>query len=624
MAPSGGDLADRVKSAVDIVEVARGYFPLTQRGERFWALCPFHPEKTPSFSVNPGRQIFACFGCKKSGDVLTLVMEMERLTFREALRTLAERAGIPMPDQKKPSREEERRLRLLEITKEAAAFYSSVLASPAGKLAREYLLKRGFSPESIKKFGLGYAPDDWRTLLPHLKQKGFSDSEVVAAGLAKAKDSGTPYDLLRNRVIIPIRDPRGRVIAFGGRVLDASEPKYLNTPETELFSKRTVLFGMERARMAASARGSFVVVEGYMDALAAHQHGLEHVVATLGTALTREHARAMRQITSRVVLLFDADEGGRRAADRGAPLLLQEGMDVRIASLPDQKDPDEYLQAHGAEAFGVFLDTAGEDLVTFLIRRAKAHYGVGVGSTAKAAREVLGLIGSIEDPIGMDVALKRIATEFGVDEQLLRKELPKAGPAPGATRNNEPLPVVSPKAALSAADQDELAVLLGLMTDPFFAQHLESTLCETDFRDAARRRVFMTARAVRANEGISPSPSVLQERLRPDREAFDACSLALSRDVHRGDSVGAALERLVRRRDEVEYRKLRAELNATRGIEAGVTETGEMSREDRLLAEMQRFHAERHARSKSQAAGRPNDEPDHDPNAIVKNQESGD
>lgn len=599
MATSDRDLVERIKGALDIVQVIEAYLPLTKRGERFVALCPFHTEKTPSFSVVPARQIFHCFGCQKSGDAFTFVMEMDKLTFPEAVRALAERAGIPLPAGERRSAADGRRSRLIEALKAAADGFAKNLKLPVGRRALEYVQRRGFNRETIEGFGIGFAPDEWRALWNQLRRAGFSDDELLGAGLVKAKEGGQPYDLLRNRVVIPIRDARGRIVGFGGRVLDDSEPKYLNSPETELFSKRTVLFGFDRARTEA-AKAGFIVVEGYMDVIAAHQYGVRNVVATLGTALTKEHAQLMRPYSTRATLLFDSDAGGRRAADRGAPLLLQEGLDVAVAFLPDGVDPDEYLAAHGVDAFHAIVQERAEELLAFLIRRARERHENGaVAGTAEAVREVVQLVDPTDDDLRHALYVKRIAESFGIEERLVRRESHRAverpaGAPAGTARSATPAaprPAGPPQARGAALD--EMFVLLGALTDQTLAKRAVEALSLTDFRDVGRRAVFRAVSALAGADGAL-SPAQVREEVKADIAAEQALDSVLGCEIPEGDSAELAIARILTRRVDDEVRRRISEARRS-GVLRGAHDEASLDRE---LNDAWRHFSERRRRSK--------------------------
>ncbi len=556
MAMGDRDLVERVKSAIDIVEIAQAYFPLTKRGERFVALCPFHREKTPSFSIHPGRQIFHCFGCLKSGDVLTLVMEMDRLSFLEALNQLAERAGVPLPERRGGSTDG-KRLRLYELMEHAASFYRESLHSPRAAIAREYLVRRGIGDRALDAFRVGYAPNEWRELTAAMKARGFTEEELLAVGLIKENEQGRRWDLLRHRVVIPILDTRGRVIAFGGRVLDDSEPKYVNSPETELFSKRSVLFGFDVARQSASSRGAFVVVEGYMDVISAHQRGIDTAVAALGTAFTHEHAQQMGRYVKRAILVFDADDGGVRATDRGVPILLAEGIDVTVVRLPNGQDPDDFLKDRDRAGFESYVDSHGEDLIDYLIRRARERHGAGPTGAARGAREVLEQVSRTTDEIQFDLFLRRTAQAFGVDESVLRR----AGRVRREGTESEKFQahhMAPSRARLRNWEQDEVFIVQASLSDAAVATQAVGALSEADFRDSGRRRVFLVIRDI-VKGSQSPNPSVVLEMLKEDAAATAAIEAAFGRDFSVEESAECVIARIVERRDDDEYRRFREE-----------------------------------------------------------------
>ncbi|MBI4881089.1 MAG: toprim domain-containing protein, partial [Planctomycetes bacterium] len=441
---------------------------------------------------------------------------------------------------------------------------------------------------------LGYAPAEWRSLLFALRSRGFTEEELVGAGLVKTNEAGHKWDLLRHRIVIPIRDARGRVIAFGGRALGDEAPKYVNSPETELFSKRAVLFALDKASRAAAAAGCFVVVEGYMDVIAAHQRGVENVVAALGTAFTAEHVSQLRRHASQVVLLFDADEGGQRATDRGATLLLREGMDVAIVTLPEGQDPDDFLRAHDAAAFWRYLADHKEDMITYLIRRAREEAGrtAGVASTAKAARSVLKLLEGMDDAVQFDLYVRKISQEFGIDEALLRQDLRRQRGLKRPERADEAAPSRAERGMLKGWELDEVFILQAAATDAAVAGRVVEALSGADFRDPDRRAVFEAMRDI-VKGSQCPAPCVVLERLKDNTSAAGALQAVLGRQMPPVDSMDCVLERMMDRRREAEYWRAREEAGRS-----GVLQSGTDDELDSRLDEMARYHAARYARSK--------------------------
>ena len=354
------ELVEEVKSRNDIVSVVGQYVRLDKRSSaNLFGLCPFHNEDTPSFSVSPSKQIFYCFGCHKGGNVITFIREIEKCTWPQALKILADRVGIQLPEPDDAAYRErlERNATLQKIYLEAARYYYHSLQSPAGATARRYLKERAIADSTARKFGLGFAPDEWDGLLLHLRRQGLDDPQLISqSGLFKRGKSDGYYDLFRNRLMFPIFDAMGKIIAFGGRVLDDSQPKYLNSPETPLYTKGRHLYGLNLAKSSSDKR--LVLVEGYMDTLAMHQAGIDNAVAALGTAMTEAQANLIRKYTDQVIVGFDADAAGQNAALRSLDILTSRGLKVTVLRVPDGKDPDEFIRKHGPERFKVLVDQA--------------------------------------------------------------------------------------------------------------------------------------------------------------------------------------------------------------------------------------------------------------------------
>ena len=351
------DLRDTIRDRIDLAELVSEYVRLERAGKNFKGLCPFHTEKTPSFFVSPALNRFHCFGCGASGDVFTFLMRIEGLSFREAMRRLAERAGIELREETLPQETPDERDRLRRLVYAANFFYRQCLRRAPH--AQQYLTQRGLTPETIEAFELGYAPDGWDHLLRFLQRHNFSLGDAERAGLLKARDDGSGYyDRFRNRITFPIHDASGRVVAFGARTIGDEEPKYLNSPETPLFEKRNTLYGWHRARSAILRQRAALIVEGYLDLIMLHQYGFTHSVATLGTAFTDEHAARLKRLAERVYLMFDSDAAGVRATLRAGEALAQAGIPTLIVRLPEGDDPDSLLRTQGAAALQRALDAA--------------------------------------------------------------------------------------------------------------------------------------------------------------------------------------------------------------------------------------------------------------------------
>ncbi|MBD3305811.1 DNA primase, partial [candidate division KSB3 bacterium] len=369
------ELIDEIRHHTDIVSVVSEYVALTKTGKNYKGLCPFHTEKTPSFVVNPAKQIFHCYGCGAGGNVFTFLMRHENYTFPEAVELLAKRSGIPLPSrQKTPQTPQARRTQLLyQVHQEAAQYFVQQLSSAQGQQTREYLKNRGITDTIIQKFSLGYALPGWDDLLKTLRAK-YPVDLLLESGLIVKKQRGVGhYDRFRDRLIIPIHDARGRVVAFGGRIMGDGEPKYLNSPEHPVFRKGHLLYGLHQAKDAIRRAGSILIVEGYFDMIIPFSSGIEHIVATMGTALTEHHLRHIQRYTKKVVLIFDADPAGINAVQRTLDLFFRFGFDVRAAVLPEGDDPDSAVRKKGAEAFCTSIEQA-PSLLDFIRERIIERY----------------------------------------------------------------------------------------------------------------------------------------------------------------------------------------------------------------------------------------------------------
>lgn len=393
------EIVEAVRERTDLVEVVGRHVKLQKRGGSYLGLCPFHQEKTPSFHVVPHKQFFHCFGCQASGDAFKFLMEIEGLSFTEAVRELAGPAGVEIQTEALSQDERDRlrkRASLYDVLAEAQKLYTSILMTrPEGQVARDYLSRRGITPETIEAWGLGWAPEGWQTLLDHLREQRIGADLAIEAGLARRRERGDgAYDAFRARVIIPIRDERGRVIAMGGRLLEGDGPKYINSPETPLYRKSAVLFGLDAARRAIERKGRALLVEGYFDVISLHQAGFDEAIATCGTALTGDHAERLRRLCREVLVVTDADEAGMRAAERSLPLLEKAHVVSRRLQVPGAKDPDELVREQGAEAFEVLIDEARSLLGWVAGRKLKAH-GYSAAGKEAARDEITELLGGL-------------------------------------------------------------------------------------------------------------------------------------------------------------------------------------------------------------------------------------
>ena len=405
----------------EIEDVVSSYVTIRRAGRNPKGLCPFHSEKTPSFVLYPDNQSFYCFGCGAGGDVISFIMRAENLDYVEAVRFLAKRVGLEVPDEGEDS-SGQLKARILEINRETARFFYQCLKSPAGRPGMEYLReKRGLSMKTITSYGLGYAPDSWDSLLRHLHGKGFRDEEMAAACVAAKGRNGRYYDQFRNRVMFPIIDLRGNVIAFGGRVLDDSKPKYLNSPDTPVFKKSRNLFALNFAK--ASKRKGLLLCEGYMDVIAVHQAGFDNAVATLGTALTGEQARLIAQYTDQVTIAYDSDGAGQTATRRAVGLLAETGVKIRVLTMSGAKDPDEYIKTFGAERFSLLIENAS-NATEFEIAKLRQRYPVETADgKVSFLREFVKLMTGVSNPIERDVYIAKTASELEVDKTAITTQL---------------------------------------------------------------------------------------------------------------------------------------------------------------------------------------------------------
>jgi DNA primase len=421
------DILERIRDATDIVEVVSEHVQLAKKGRNFFGLCPFHEEKSPSFSVNPDRQIYHCFGCEVGGNVFKFIQEVDRVTFVEAVKFLAERTGISLPDHAGPSREESDAADRLYRANDLAQkyFHHMLLNDEAGAGAREYLQNRRLTDETIERFGLGYAPPGWDGLLKVAGRRGLNPQIMEQSGLALPRQSGGGhYDRFRDRATFPIANLSNRTIAFGARALQSDqEPKYLNSPETPIYHKGRVLYGLSDSRDAVRRQDSVLVVEGYMDLISLAQAGIQHVAATSGTALTEDHCRMLARYAHQVVLLFDGDAAGSTAAMRGLEQLLSTGLDARVVSLPAEHDPDTFVQEHGPDALLERAEKAQSVLDFYLEQLALQHDLSTVEGKTRAVEALKPLLGKLRDAVRRDLLLREVAQRLSVDEQALRQEL---------------------------------------------------------------------------------------------------------------------------------------------------------------------------------------------------------
>ena len=424
-----GSFADRVKQQADIVRVVGEYVRLKKSGQNFTGLCPFHSEKTPSFAVHPVKQIYHCFGCGAGGDVFKFVMEMDKITFPESVRAVAEKCGIAIPRAKERTPEErqqnQQRTSLVELHREAAGFFVQQLnATPEGRAAKAYLLDRGLDSDAMARFGIGFAPSGGEALLRAFQQK-YPEKALEVSGLFSRDQNGRLFDRFRRRVMFPIANDSGKIVAFGGRALGDDLPKYLNSPETPIYTKSNLLYHLDRAKEALRQRDFAVLVEGYMDAIAVARAGISNVVASCGTSLTEPQVKLLNRFTRRIIVNYDPDTAGQAATERSLTILLEQGAEVRVLALPGGKDPDSFIRSEGAAAYTKLLNEA-PPYVDYLISRARKMDLSTAEGKLRAVNFLMPYVQRIPDRILRSEWATRIAQQLRIEEPVLRESMRKA------------------------------------------------------------------------------------------------------------------------------------------------------------------------------------------------------
>lgn len=451
-------LLEQIRAANDIVDVIGAYLPLKRAGTNFRALCPFHREKSPSFNVNPHHQIFKCFGCGKGGDVFTFVREYENVEFMDAVRRLAERASIPLEFDNNPALQQQKHIKevLWNIHEQITVRWQNALANEAGgQIARDYLAKRGVTSEAIKLFRLGAAPESWDDTVNWAKSKGHDLAVMEQAGLVVKKEgSDRPYDRFRGRLIFPICDEQGRVIAFSGRILsgDEKQAKYVNSPETPIFTKGKVFFGIDKSKRPMLDAESAIICEGQLDLMACYMAGVQNVVAPQGTALTPDHARILKRYVEEVVLCFDADHAGQNAATRSLDPLLAAGLAIRVATIPNGKDPDDFIKQHGGEAFREIIEQAEGFFDWFLKRLCLTNDPRSDKGRVAVLREFGEALIKTRNAVLIDTHAQKAALRLGVSVDSVRAEFKKTKPpAPPRSERDEDFDRMAEEAEAGAA-----------------------------------------------------------------------------------------------------------------------------------------------------------------------------
>lgn len=506
-----------LKMRNDITDVVSSYVSLKRRGRNMVGLCPFHGEKTPSFNVYTENGSFYCFGCGVGGDVISFEMKIENLDYVDAVKALAQRAGMEMPENSYDDSLSKLRNRVFEANREAARFYFSTLYSAIGAKGLEYFYSRGLSDRTIRRFGLGFADDNWTSLCSHLRSLGFKDNELVAANLAVQRRNGNGiYDRFTNRVMFPIIDLRGNVIAFGGRIMTDEKPKYLNTSDTPVFKKSANLFSLNNAKNSGTR--TLILCEGYMDVIAVNQAGFLNAVATLGTALTSEQAVLMKRYADEVIICYDADEAGQKATARAIPILRNAGLIIRVLSIPSGKDPDEFIRSKGKDgplAFKALLDKSGND-IEYRLQKLKQEHNIETTDGRVAYLESASkVIASISSPLERDVYISKICAEMNVDKNAFKQQLSRLTSRANRenrkqetrkiqadlNRRNDKINIDHYKKPRSSSAEEALVVYL--VNNPDSAGEISSKLKPEQFQNSLIRRYYEYI-LNRINDGLDP------------------------------------------------------------------------------------------------------------------------
>lgn len=551
---------DELNARNPIEDVVGQYVALTKRGNNLFGLCPFHSEKTPSFSVAPDKGIYYCFGCHKGGGAVNFIMEIENLSYPDAIRFLAKRAGMEVPEDDEYQSQFRKKERLWALCRDAARFFHAQLKTPQAAEARKYIAKRGLSDGAITRFGIGFAPDSWTALTDAMTAKGYTKSELLEAGLVrKSEKNGSIYDWFRNKLIFPIIDVRGNVIGFGGRVLDNSKPKYINSPESALFSKRRNLFAMNFVKK--SKQGYIILTEGYMDTVTLHQYGFDCAVASLGTSLTQEHADLLSKYTKEIVLIYDGDAAGQNAIRRAIPILEKAGLRIKILRMQGAKDPDEYLHEYGADRFKLLLQ-GSEGQAEYRLQSLQMQFDLTQDEQkVEFAKQAAELICTFSTAVEREIYGTRAAEAAGLTPEVMKLEISKAFKRRVARQRKEqekrelaPSVMIQPKSrelryqnVRSAAAEEEL--LRMLLKEPELFAKAESLTAKAfsvpffgrvfDFwRQRWRDGLPVTAAGLESlltAEELAHLTSVLQKQDSPvSDEAFEDCRRIVLEESVRG------------------------------------------------------------------------------------------
>lgn len=522
-----------LKMRNDITDVVSAYVGLKRRGRNMVGLCPFHGEKTPSFNIYTESESFYCFGCGVGGDVISFIMKIENLDYVEAVKYLCQRSGMEMPENSYDDSMSKLRTRVFEANREAARFYNSTLNSADGKIGLDYFHSRALSDRTIRRFGLGFADENWSSLCNHLKSKGFKDNEIIAANLGVQRRNGKGiYDRFTNRVMFPIIDLRGNVIAFGGRIMTDEKPKYLNTSDTPVFKKSANLFSLNYAKNAGTR--TLILCEGYMDVIALNQAGFSNAVATLGTALTSEQAMLIKRYADEVIICYDSDEAGQKATARAIPILRNAGLLIRVLNIPNGKDPDEFIRSKGEDGFAAFkaiIDKSGND-IEYHLQKLRLENNIETTDGKVAYLESASkIISNISSPIERDIYVSEICNEFDIDKNAFRQQIANIIKRKNSenskkefkkirtdlSRQNDKVNIDHYKKPRSSSAEELLVIYL--IKNPDSAKEISNKIKPSQFSNGLMRR-FYEYFLNRINSGFEPLTNISADFSRDETSKF--------------------------------------------------------------------------------------------------------
>ncbi|KXG78500.1 DNA primase [Fervidicola ferrireducens] len=565
------EIIKEVQDRADIVEIVSNYVSLKKRGENYVGLCPFHSEKTPSFNVSPKKQLFYCFGCGVGGNVFTFLMKKENWTFPEALRWLAERVGIKLPEEEtlgKVSEAFKLKREILEINKMAAEYYHyNLLKTTEAERARHYLSSRGILAETVERFNLGYALPAWDGLINFMRSKGIGEDALLKAGLVIPKSSGKGfYDRFRDRIIFPIKDVTGSVVGFGGRILDKGEPKYLNSPETPVFNKREHLYGLP---MINKGQSPIILVEGYMDCITLHQHGFTQAVASLGTSLTEQQAKTLKRYTDEVAIAYDSDAAGQAATLRGIGVLVKEGLRVKVIDLPEGKDPDEFIKARGKEAFEELVKSA-QNFIDYRLNSAKKGLDLkSQDGKLKFIKRAVLILAEIEDGVERELYVQKISGELNIPKNALYEDVNKIRtqsvmPNIGLKYKNSQLrdnnKELTKIKIMSGFHKVERNLLKMMIEDDGVREKVMERLTAYNFIDLRHRKIAAAVfEMVQKNESVTPKDVAVKLKDDPDAAA-ELANILMANEKQDEEMVDELINRVKENYLKLAIKKIRSEI----------------------------------------------------------------